>query len=80
LIATFTAITRLLQKIWDFLIDAARPAQFFSTGLTGRHARLCAGHPRPDAVENINRYPRQRRVDSRDKPGHDVRCWRDPRL
>jgi len=38
-----------------------------------RHARPCAGHPRPSASPKAEDLSRRRRVDGWDKPGHDVR-------
>jgi integrase len=37
-----------------------------------RHARPCAGHPRPSAAANFASLSRRRGVDGRDKPGHDA--------
>jgi hypothetical protein len=36
----------------------------------------CAGHPRPKAIVNFKSGVQRRRVDGRDKPGHDVEGWR----
>jgi hypothetical protein len=43
-----------------------------------RHARPCAGHPRPEAIVNFKRCLPRRRVDGRDKPGHDVEGGAQP--
>jgi hypothetical protein len=36
----------------------------------------CAGHPRRPAGASLESFSRRRRVDGRDKPGHDDRGWK----
>jgi len=47
-----------------------RGPQAFTTLL--RHAWPCAGQPRREAAANLWWFLRRRRVDDRDKPGHDA--------